>query len=97
MQRVIFVIAPVLVIMGVLAEPLIRFLFTVKWMPAVPYFQILCVTGILYPLHAYNLNILNVKGGSDLLLKLEIIKKALTVVMIAITIRFGIIGLIWRQ
>lgn len=97
MQMVIFVIAPVLVIMGVLAEPLFRFLFTSKWLPAVPYFQILCLTGILYPLHAYNLNILNVKGRSDLFLKLEVIKKALTVVMIVITIRFGILGLIWGQ
>ena len=97
MQMVIFVIAPVLVIMGVLAEPLIRFLFTAKWMPAVPYFQILCVTGILYPLHAYNLNILNVKGRSDLFLKLEIVKKILVVVMIFLTLRFGILGLIWGQ
>ncbi len=97
MQMVIFVIAPVLAIMGVLAEPLIRFLFTAKWMPAVPYFQILCVTGILYPLHAYNLNILNVKGRSDLFLKLEVIKKVLVVVMIFLTLRFGILGLIWGQ
>ena len=66
-------------------------------MPAVPYFQILCLTGILYPLHAYNLNILNVKGRSDLFLKLEVIKKILVVGMIVITIRFGIIGLIWGQ
>lgn len=97
MQMVLFVIAPVLVIMGVLAEPLFRFLFTEKWLPSVPYFQILCLTGILYPLHAYNLNILNVKGRSDLFLKLEVIKKALVIVVIVITIRFGIIGLIWGQ
>lgn len=97
MQMVIFVIAPVLVIMGVLAEPLFRFLFTAKWLPAVPYFQILCMTGILYPLHAYNLNILNVKGRSDLFLNLEIIKKVLVVVLIFITLRFGILGLIWGQ
>ena len=72
--------------MGVLATPLFRFLFTEKWLPAVPYFQILCLAGILYPLHSYNLNILNVKGRSDLFLKLEIIKKVLVVLtMIMIT------------
>lgn len=97
MQMVIFVIAPILVIMGVLAEPLFRFLFTSKWLPAVPYFQILCFTGILYPLHAYNLNVLNVKGRSDLFLKLEIVKKVLVVVLIFFTLQFGIIGLIWGQ
>ena len=97
MEMVIFVVSPVLVFMGVLAEPLFRFLFTEKWLPSVPYFQILCLTGILYPLHAYNLNILNVKGRSDLFLKLEIIKKIFIAIMILSTIRFGILGLIWGQ
>ncbi len=97
MQMVIFLVAPVLVILGVLAEPLFRFLFTEKWLPAVPYFQILCITGILHPIHSYNLNILNVKGRSDLFLKLEVLKKILIVIVILISIRFGILGLIWGQ
>lgn len=97
MQMVVFVIAPVLITMGVLAEPLFRFLFTEKWLPAVPYFQILCLTGILFPIHSYNLNILKVKGRSDLFLKLEVIKKALIIMTIAVSIQFGIIGLIWGQ
>lgn len=97
MQMVVFVIAPVLIIMGVLAEPLFRLLFTEKWLPAVPYFQILCLVGILYPIHSYNLNVLKVKGRSDLFLKLEVIKKILLVAIIAISIQFGIIGLLWGQ
>ncbi len=97
MQMVIFVVAPVLIIMGVLAVPLFRFLFTEKWLPAVPYFQILCLTGILYPLHSYNLNILNVKGRSDLFLKLEVVKKILVATVIVVSIKFGILGLIWGQ
>jgi len=97
MQMVVFIIAPILLIMGVLAEPLFRFLFTEKWLPAVPYFQIMCLAGILYPIHSYNLSILNVKGRSDLFLKLEIVKKVLVVIMIIATIKFGIIGLIWGQ
>lgn len=97
MQMVIFIIAPVLVFLGVLAEPLVRFLFTEKWLPAVPYFQVLCLTGILYPIHAYNLNVLKVKGRSDLFLRLEIIKKILVVLTVAVSIQFGIMGLIWGQ
>lgn len=97
MQMVVFVIAPVLIFLGVLAEPTFRFLFTEKWLPAVPYFQILCVTGILYPIHAYNLNILKVKGRSDLFLRLEVIKKIIVVVTIAFTIKFGIIALLYGQ
>lgn len=97
MQMVLFIIAPTLIFMGILAEPIFRFLFTEKWLPAVPYFQILCLTGILYPIHAYNLNILKVKGRSDLYLKLEIYKKILIVISIIIGINFGIIGLLWAQ
>jgi len=94
MQMVLYIIAPILVIMGVLAEPIFRFLFTEKWLPAVPYFQILCYNGILYPIHSYNLQILNVKGRSDLFLRLEIIKKSLVLLMILITFQFGIFGLL---
>ena len=97
MQMVVFIIAPVLIFLGVLAEPTFRFLFTEKWLPAVPYFQILCVTGILYPIHAYNLNILKVKGRSDLFLKLAIIKRSINVVSIIIGLQFGIYGLLYSQ
>ncbi|HET7118931.1 MAG TPA: polysaccharide biosynthesis C-terminal domain-containing protein, partial [Hanamia sp.] len=97
MQMVVFIVAPVLIFLAVLADPLFRFLFTGKWAPAVPYFQILCFVGILYPLHSYNLNILYVKGRSDLFLKLEIVKKILLVIVIAVTLQFGIMGLIWGQ
>ncbi|HLV23612.1 MAG TPA: lipopolysaccharide biosynthesis protein [Moheibacter sp.] len=97
MKLVIFIIAPVLCLMVVTAEPLIRFLLTEKWLPAVPYFQVLAIGGILYPIHSYNLNVLKVKGRSDLFLKLEIWKKVLIVATLLITYRFGIIGIVWGQ
>jgi O-antigen/teichoic acid export membrane protein len=96
-QQVLFWVAPVMLIAAVLAEPLFRFLMTEKWLPAVPFFQILCLSGIVHPLHAYNLNILNVKGRSDLFLKLEIIKKAITTIGLLIALSFGIYGLLWLQ
>ncbi|UJH91280.1 lipopolysaccharide biosynthesis protein [Antarcticibacterium sp. 1MA-6-2] len=97
MQMVVFVVAPVLVILAVLAELVFRFLFTEKWLPAVPYFQILCAISILYPIHAYNLNVLNVKGRSDLFLKLEIYKKILIAAAIVVTLKLGIIALLYGQ
>lgn len=95
MQMVIFLVAPTLIFLAVLAEPLFRFLYTEKWLPAVPYFQILCASGILYPIHSYNLQILNVKGRSDLFLKLEIIKKILLVAVLLVAFQFGIYGLLF--
>ena len=95
MQMVLFFVAPILIFMAVLAEPLFRFLFTEKWLPSVPYFQILCLNGILFPIHSYNLQILNVKGRSDLFLKLEVFKKVLLILIIIVSFKFGIFGLLY--
>ena len=97
LQMNIFVLSPLLITAGVLASPLFNFLFTEKWLPAVPYFQIFIITGVLYPLHSFNLNILNVKGRSDLFLKLEIAKKVLITISIIIAINYGIFGLLWSR
>lgn len=95
MQMVIFLVVPILVIASILAEPLFRLLFTEKWLPAVPYFQILCLNGILYPIHSYNLQILQVKGRSDLFLRLEILKKIVYVMILPVSFQFGIFGLLY--
>lgn len=95
MQMVIFLIAPTLIFMAFLAEPLFRFLFTEKWLPAVPYFQIICINGILFPIHNYNLTILKVKGLSHLFLKLEVVKKIVIVAVIGASFPFGIYGLLY--
>lgn len=97
MQQVLFWIAPMMVGAVVVAEPLFKFLFTDKWLPAVPYFQILCLAGIMFPVNNYNLNILTVKGRSDLFLRLEIIKKTLIAIGVFLIIPYGIMALLWFQ
>jgi O-antigen/teichoic acid export membrane protein len=86
-----------MVFLAAIASSLIGFIFGEKWLPSIPYFQILCLAGMLFPLHAINLNILQVKGRSDLFLKLEIIKKAIftLTIVIVLLLKLGIIGLIW--
>lgn len=97
LSLVIFVVSPVIGLMVVSAEPLIKLLLTEKWLPAVPYFQILSIAGVLYPIHSYNLNILQVKGRSDLFLKLEVLKKGLIIIVVMLSLPFGIWGLVWGQ
>src|SRR5690606_20673002 len=92
---VIFLIAPLSVLMVVVAEPLIRFLLTDKWLPSVPYFQILSIGGIFFPIHAYSLNILQAKGRSDLYLRIEVFKKIVIVGVIFFSLQFGMLGLVW--
>jgi teichuronic acid exporter len=94
MLVVLFVITPIIVLMALLANQLVVFLFTEKWLPIVPIFQIICFSGILYPLHLYNLLILQVKGRSDLFLKLEVIKKVILVIIIVISIFYGFTSLL---
>lgn len=96
-RQILFWVCPAFIIAGVLAVPLFRFIFTEKWLPAVPYFQWLCVVGILLPVNSYNLNILNVKGRSDLFLRLEIIKKIIISIGLVIAIPFGIKALLIFQ
>ena len=97
MQQVIFWIAPLMIILMVVAEPLFRFLLTEKWLPAVPYFQILCFSGIFVPLQSYNLNMIKVKGRTDLTLRLQVIKKTYSIVGIFCAFPFGIYGLLYFQ
>lgn len=81
--------------MAAVAKPMIVLLIGEKWLPAVGYLQIVCFSGMLYPLHAINLNILQVKGCSDLLLKLEIIKKIIGVGPLLLGIFFSIEYMLW--
>ncbi|MGB0949120.1 MAG: polysaccharide biosynthesis C-terminal domain-containing protein, partial [Marinirhabdus sp.] len=58
---------------------------------------ILFIVAIVYPLNAFNLNILKVKGRSDIFLRLEIYKKAMAVVILAVAFQFGMYGLLWAM
>lgn len=94
-RMVAFVLFPAMAILAIVAEPMVRVILTDKWLPCVPLLQILCIVGAFYPLHAINLDILKVKGRSDLFLTLEIIKQFLNVLMIVICFRWGVYGLVW--
>lgn len=81
--------------LAAVAKPLLIILIGEKWLPAVGFLQIICFSGMLYPLHAINLNILQVKGRSDLLLKLEIIKKIIAVGPLILGVLFSIEYMLW--
>jgi O-antigen/teichoic acid export membrane protein len=91
-----FIIFPIMIGLAAIANPLINLLFGQKWMSSVFYLQLLCLEGMLFPLHAINLNILQVKGRSDLYLLLEIIKRTVMTIMIGLALLFdtGVEGLI---
>lgn len=85
-----FVLMPCMFGLAAVAEPLVKVLLTDKWLPCVPFLQLACISYALYPIHTANLTGINALGRSDIFLKLEIIKKCVTVLNILITLPFGI-------
>ena len=96
-QAMTFLVFPVMALLAALAGPLFSVLLPDNWQPAVSYLQLMCIAGMLYPLHAINLNVIKVKGRSDLFLYLEIFKKMMEVIVIFISYRFGVIGILIGQ
>ncbi len=96
MIRLLFQLScPVMVLLISLSSPLYHFLYGDKWMEAAPFFQILCICGVLYPINAYNTSILEVTGRSDLHLRLEVARRIIGVILIFTGLLFGIYGLLW--
>jgi O-antigen/teichoic acid export membrane protein len=88
---------PLMIGLAVVAKPMVLVLLTAKGLPCVPYLQLLCVVGMLYPLHSINLNVLLAQGRSDLFFRLELLKKLLVTMAIVLTWRWGIKVMIYGQ
>ena len=97
LQLMMFIIAPIMGLMAALAPALFGLLLGDRWSEAVPYFQLLCVVGVLYPLHALNINLLNVKGKSEIVLKIGLIKRTVGLTLLFFAIPFGVLGIVISQ
>lgn len=86
-----FFIFPCMVGLSSVARPLILSLLNQKWEFTITLLHIVCFSQMWYPVHAINLNLLQVKGRSDLFLRLEILKKILGVSVLVISAPMGII------
>ncbi|MCL1703218.1 lipopolysaccharide biosynthesis protein [Lysinibacillus sp. Bpr_S20] len=85
-----FVIFPMMFGLAAIAEPLVKIVLTEKWLPSVPFLQIFCVSYALWPIHTANLQAINALGRSDIFLKLEIVKTILGLIILAVSIPFGV-------
>lgn len=86
-----FIVFPLMLMLSALARPLVLVMITSKWEPCIILLQLLCFSMMWYPIHAINLNLLQVKGRSDLFLRLEIIKKVVGVFIMAFTLPHGLV------
>lgn len=85
-KMTMFITAICMISLGAVAEPLIYCLIGPQWHEAATYLPLICISMAFYPLHAINLNMLQVLGRSDIFLYLEIIKKVIGLVPIFIGI-----------
>lgn len=96
-QHSMFFIAPIAAIFFVIAKPFFLILLTEKWLPMVPYFQLLLIAGALYPLHMVNVQVLSAQGKMKLSFNISMIKNIFRVLNIIIMYRFGIINIIYGE
>lgn len=88
-----FIVFPLMMGLAAVAEPLVLALLKEQWLFAATLISIICFSMMWYPIHSINLNLLQVKGRSDLFLKLEIYKKIVGIIILCITIPMGLIAM----
>lgn len=88
-----FILAPVMIGIAAVGPNLIHIFLTDKWMPSLPYLRIFCISYMFYPIHTANLTAINAQGRSDIFLKLEIVKKTIGVIVILISLNYGILAI----
>ena len=92
-----FIAAISMFFLGAISEPLLYCLIGPKWHEASIYLPLICISMSSYPLHAINLNMLQVQGRSDLFLALEIIKKIIAIGPLFIGAFIGIVPMLYAN
>lgn len=86
-----FVVFPLMMLLAGLARPLIITMITAKWEACIILLQLLCFSLMWYPIHSINLNLLQVKGRTDLFFRLEVIKKIIGLSILVVTLPLGLV------
>lgn len=90
-----FILFPVMAGLVAVAPPMFELLLGEKWMPSVPYFEVLCLSGLFMPLSAIAYNVLKVKSDGKIIVRLEILKKGIMTLILAMTIPLGVMAIAW--
>ena len=85
-----FIVFPIMFGLFAISKPLTIILLTDKWIDSVPFMKLSCIMYAIWPIHTANLQAIKAMGRSDVFFKLEVIKKILGIVIIVITIPFGV-------
>lgn len=86
----VFFVFPMISLLFVTAEPFVMKVLGSQWEQSISIIKLLCLSSLLYPIISYNINILLVKGKSGMHLKLDLIKKIFSLMVLLVTIKFGL-------
>lgn len=92
-----FIIFPLMLGLSAVSEPFVEIFIGRQWSYCSSLLQILCFSMMWFPIHAINLNLLQVKGRSDLFLRLEVIKKTIGIAILCVTIPMGLTVMCFGQ
>lgn len=90
-----FIMLPVMTGLIATADDIYMLLLKPQWHPAIPYFRIMCLIGIFYPISAIAYNVLKVRSNGAIILRLEIIKKVIMTIILATTIPISVMAIAW--
>ena len=96
-RSVFAVTAPVMALMAALSSQLLVALFGDQWGSAAPLLRVLCLAGLMWPLHAISLNVLYSFGRNRQVFQLDLVKKSVAVAMLVAGAFFGLSGVAWAQ
>lgn len=86
-----YILFPIMMCIISLAPPLVKLILTDKWLPCVPYLQLICIAHMFLPIMRMNWNLLNAKHRSDFSLKAEIVKKIVAFLILFVSYRYGVL------
>ncbi len=92
---VAFVVSPVMLGMVAVAEDLFALFLGEKWMPTVPYFEILSLSGLFMPLAMVPCNVLKARSDGSVIVRLEVVKKSIQTLILAVSIPCGVRAIAW--
>lgn len=90
-----FVLFPVILGMIAVASDMFMLLLGEKWMPTVPFFEILALSGLFYPLSVVSYNVLKSRSDGNVIVRLEIVKRLIQTIILAVTIPIGVEAVAW--
>ena len=86
---------PLMALLIVIARPLILLLYGAKWEISIPYFQILCISSLVFCMNTLNTNVIKALGRGKLYFWVQLIKRLIGLVLIILGARAGMMPLMW--